>query len=395
MTRRCNADSKPAFICLQNESTRYELSDMSWTLYSSSQFSEHAHEWDELQRATTNTPFLEAAFVGPLLTIFGNGRERIALRRGADGSLDAAAIVHPLGVGRWETFQPSQLPLGAWVTGQGANVGLLADELLKVLPGLAVSLGVTQLDPKLNPRPQGSKALRLQEYVNTSFIDIVGSFDEYWESRGKNLRQNTRKQRNRLQTDATPTRLDCISSADGVAEALVQYGALESAGWKADTGTAIGADNDQGSFYRTVLESFCAAGRGRIYRYWVANRVVAMDLCIDNGPLVVILKTAYDESLKQLSPSVLMRQDEFKAWWDEGRFERIEFYGKTMEWHTRWTATERSLYHATAFRWPWLIRVRELMLNRRKRAESGLEAAATTPAHTADPPDPRQPTVSA
>ena len=351
---------------------------MSWTLVPSSRFSEFAAQWDALQKVATDTPFLESAFVAPLLEVFGSGNELLALHH-QSGNLDVAAIVKPLGGGRWATFQPSQLPLGAWVQHAGADVTVAARGLMLALPGLPLSLGLSQLDPRLTTPPQSDKVTRLQEYVNTSFIDLGGTFDEYWEGRGKNLRQNTKKQRNRLQAESTTTKLDCVSGAGDVAGALSQYGALESAGWKANTGTAIGADNDQGRFYAAMLKNFCAQGRGRIYRYWFGDRVVAMDLCIDNGPLVVILKTAYDESLKQFSPSVLMRQDEFKAWWEEGRFKRIEFYGKTMEWHTRWTADERSLYHATFYRWPWVARARELMLGMRKRpAQAQTEPAPQT-----------------
>lgn len=351
---------------------------MSWTLVPSSRFSEHASQWDTLQRASTDTPFLESAFLAPLLDVFGAGGELLALHARA-GTFDAAAIVKPMGGGRWATFQPSQLPLGAWVQHRDADVSALARELMHSLPGMTLSLGLSQLDPRLTALPAEDKSLRIQPYVNTSFIDVAGSFDEYWDARGKNLRQNTRKQRNKLQAESTPTRIDCVSQASDVLEALVQYGALESAGWKADTGTAIGADNAQGRFYASMLQNFCSLGRGRIYRYWFGDRVVAMDLCIDNGPLVVILKTAYDENMKQFSPSVLMRQDEFEAWWDEGRFKRIEFYGKTMEWHTRWTGDERCLYHATYYRWPWVARARELVLGLRKRPAQVHAETATTP----------------
>lgn len=354
---------------------------MSWKLVPGSDFGAHAAAWDELQRATTNTPFLESAFVQPLLQVFGSGQEMLALHYGAIG-LDAAGILNPVGKGRWETFQPSQLPLGAFILASTQDVGERAGTLLRALPGFALSLGLTQLDPRLNPPPAPTKSLRLQDYVSTSFIDIAGSFDDYWESRGKNLRQNTRKQRNKLQTEGTETRLDCELTAASVPAALAQYGALEGAGWKADNGTAIRPDNDQGRFYSAMLQNFCAMGRGRIYRYWFGDRVVAMDLCIDNGPLVVILKTAYDETFKQVSPSVLMRQDEFKGWWEEGRYKRIEFYGKTMEWHTRWTADERGLYHATAYRWPWVARAREWVLSLRSPAPAP-EAKLDVPAASA------------
>lgn len=342
-------------------------------------FAPHAAAWDALQRATTDTPFLEAAFIGPALAEFGNGRELLALHHDdRRGVVDSAAIVHPVGRGMWETFQPSQLPLGPWLAAADDDLAARMRSLLAALPGLALGLGATQLDPKLQRRPAETPTLRLLDYIQTPWLEIDGPFDAYWEARGKNLRQNTRKQHKKLETEGTTPSLECITAPADVAAALADYGALESAGWKADTGTAIHPDNAQGRFYGRMLAAFCAEGRGRIVRYCFGDKVVSMDLCIDNGPTVVILKTAYDESYRAVSPSTLMRHDEFEAWWAEGRFRRIEFYGKTMEWHTRWTGNERGLYHATAYRWPWLRALHERVSRRREAV--GVEAAAETAA---------------
>jgi CelD/BcsL family acetyltransferase involved in cellulose biosynthesis len=329
---------------------------MSWTFHSASALTQFAAEWDELQRRSSATPFLETAFLLPLLEVFGRGDERVAvLRQGS--AWQAATLLRPVGKARWETFQPSQLPLGPWICARDQPVDATLQSLLRALPGFALGTGLTQLDPKLHPRPDEGPALRTMDYVSTSWVDVTGDFDSYWEARGKNLRQNTRKQRNKLQVDAVATQLECVTAAADMGAALADYGRLESTGWKAGTGTAIHPDNDQGRFYLQMLENFCRLGRARVYRYRFGDQVVAMDLCIDSGPLVVILKTAYDESHRQVSPSTLMRQDQFRAWWDEGRYRRIEFYGKTLEWHARWTAQERMLYHVTAYRWAWIQRL--------------------------------------
>lgn len=328
---------------------------MNWRLVPASSFDAHAREWDALQARTTCTPFLESAFMLPLLQQFGDGTERLALLQDATG-LHAATLLRPRGRGMWETFQPSQLPLGPWIGEQDVLPDALG-KLIRTLPGLALGFGVTQLDPKLVPRPERSDICTTLDYIHTSHIDIAGTFDAYWETRGKNLRQNTRKQRNKLQAEGTTTVLECLTDPKDVAAALLDYGTLEAAGWKAGTGTAIEANNDQGRFYQQMLQNFCALGRGRIYRYRFGDKVVAMDLCIDNGPMVVILKTTYDESYKQISPSTLMRQEQFNAFWDEGRYQRIEFYGKTLEWHTRWTETGRTLFHVTQYRWGWVAQL--------------------------------------
>ena len=51
-----------------------------------------------------------------------------------------------------------------------------------------------------------------------------------------------------------------------------------------------------GSLLLGVFEAFCARGTGRIYRYLFDDKVVAMDLCIEDAGVLVILKTTYDET---------------------------------------------------------------------------------------------------
>ena len=292
---------------------------------------------------------MESAFLQPALDAFGNGTELLCLCH-TNGRLCAAAIVQHGTRGMWQTFQPSQLPLGAWLSDESVDPVSACNTLLAKLPGFSLGIGVTQLDMHFQPRPSDGPKVRTHDYIQTAWVDIEGSFETYWEARGKNIKQNTRKQRNKLKTDGTTTRLECITDATKVPQAIADYGLLESAGWKTADGTAIHPTNSQGKFYQKMLENFCQSGRGRIYRYWFGDKVVAMDLCICDDHTIVILKTTYDESYKTVSPSTLMRQDEFQHLFEEARFQRIEFYGKVMEWHTRWTLNARAIYHANVYR---------------------------------------------
>lgn len=339
---------------------------LSWTLLPARQLADHVADWDRLQAASTRTPFLDSAFLLPLLQVFGRGDERLAFGR-HHGELRAATLLQPRGFGQWQTFQPSQLPLGPWLGHAGDDLASTARGLLAQLPGPGLALGLTQVDPLLLPRPADGAAQHTLDYVATAQVPVAGAFDAYWDARGKNLRQNVKKARSKLAADGRATQLECLTRPEDIAAALADYGRLETAGWKADTGTAVAPDNDQGRFYRTMLEGFAARGQARIYRYRFGDQVVAMDLCIDDGRIIVILKTSYDEAQRALSPSVLMRQDEFAALFTEARFERIEFYGKVMEWHTRWTDLQRTLYHLNVVRWPVLQRLQAL---RRRRAQA-------------------------
>jgi hypothetical protein len=125
------------------------------------------------------------------------------------------------------------------------------------------------------------------------------------------------------------------------------FGALESAGWKAEGGTAIRAQNAQGRFYIKMLEAFARRRAARVYRLYYTDKLVATDLCISHAGTLVILKTTYDESQDTSSPALLMRLASFPALFAEGTMHKIEFYGRVMEWHTKWSEEIRRLYHAT------------------------------------------------
>ncbi|WP_341676361.1 GNAT family N-acetyltransferase [Niveibacterium sp. SC-1] len=343
-----------------------------WTLLPAAALAEHASRWDALNREAGNLPFLESDFLIPLLAVFGTGRERLALAQ-EGGTLVAAALVAPAGMGRWQTFQPSQLPLGAWIARPSLSLEKLAAALITALPGMNLALGLTQLDPLLMPRPADSGRLSTLDYIDTAWVDVDGDFDAYWEARGKNLRGNVRKQRNKLEADGLDPRLEILTEASEVAEALHQYGELESASWKAGTGTAVGADNSQGRFYQDMLERFCRRGEAQIWRYRFGDAVAAMDLCISAGSTLVILKTAFDAQHKNVSPASLMHQDAFRTVFEAQRFARIEFYGRVMEWHTRWTSQQRRLYHATAYRWS---AISQLHARLRKPARTDAQVAS-------------------
>lgn len=327
---------------------------MKWTFHAAAGFAAHAAGWDALRALGPAAPMLDAAFVGALLDEYGTGAELLALCEDGTGVL-AAAVLAPQGHARWTTFQPAQAPVGLWLQHPAADTGALLAGLVRALPGCAMLVGLTQCDPFLLARPADGRVQSCGAYIDTARITMAGDFDSWWNSRGKNLRSNLKKQRNRLAAAGVATRLEVWRSPGQMAQAVADYGRLESTGWKGRAGTAVAADNDQGRFYRRMLEAFCATGRGSVYRYCFNENLVAMDFCIEDGDCLVILKTAYDESVpKHYSPALLMREEACRRLFEDGRLRRIEFYGRVMEWHTRWTDEIRTMYHLNHFRWPVL-----------------------------------------
>ena len=347
---------------------------MHWQLYSTTSFVQFVADWDRLVDDTGAAPFLSSAFVLPLLDHFGSGRERLAVCRDREGVV-AMTILVRTSAGAWDTFQPSQLPLGPWLVRRGQDPVAVARALLRRIPGFALQLGLTQLDPDMYERPVGGHDVATLDYVETAAVAVDGTFEDYWAGRGKNLRANMRKQRNRLVADGIPTRFDVLTRAGEMADAIECYGQLEGSGWKAATGTAIERDNAQGRFYRAMLENFCSLGTGRVYRLLFGDRVVAMDLCIEGAGMEVVLKTTYDETISNLSPAFLLREEELRRHFGDKRVRRVEFFGKVMDWHLQWTREARMLYHLNVNRFPRLARWRARW---RSRA-SGLATRAPVP----------------
>jgi len=335
---------------------------MSWTIAPAGQFGAQADRWRNLHAAGAASPLLAVDFVEALLAAFGTGKELLAWHD-TDGVTDAMAILAPGGFGAWHTFQPSQAPVGLWLGRDSRAPGPLLRSLLARLPGPALVVALTQCDPALVARPPEGSRLRTLDYIRTARITLhgAGGFEMFWAARGKNLRSNLKKQRNRLRQDGIATRLDICRTPDQMAQAVADYGRLEGSGWKAAEGTAVDSANAQGRFYRALLERFAARGAASVYRYWIGEQLAAMDLCVEGGGCIVVLKTAYDEQMgSQLSPALLMREEACRQLFDEDRFDRIEFYGRVMEWHLRWTDEVRTMYHLNGYRWPGLARLHAL-----------------------------------
>lgn len=342
-----------------------------------------ADEWDRLNRERADLPILSAQAVHGALSEFGSGRERLMVARSRDGEVLAMVLVVSTARLQWATFQPSQLPLGCWVAAVGLDLDALARSLLcSGRLGFALALSITQVDPLMAMRQEDTTHTRHDDYIPTAWIDVRGGFDDYWAARGKNLRQNLRKQRNKLDSEGVRTeRLLWTTSAD-IGPALARYGELEGQGWKAEGGTAILAANAQGRFYRGWLTAAAQRGEALCTEYQFDGRTVAMNLGLVRGGTWIVLKTAYDESVpKNLSPASLLREEELQWIFGEGSgIRRIEYYGRMMEWHTRLTETHRTLYHLTAYRFNWV----KLMAERR-RARSAAAESSATPQVPADP----------
>lgn len=324
-------------------------------------FASYRGEWDALNRARGNHILLDSRFVGPLIKHFGSDNVTLAVAK--NGSAGAMALLEKSRLGVWGTFQPAQAPLGMILIGQNQQPYDVAIDLLEAVPGLAALLGVMQQDPRFSPfaNLQAADNVELLDYIDTARLELQGSFEEYWDQRGKNLKHNLDRQTRRLREAGRTLELVAIRDPRLMADGIREYGRLESAGWKAGGGTAIEENNTQGRFYREIFEDFASTGEAVIYQLILDGKIAASDLCLARDGMLVVLKTAYDETVEKCSPALLMRREITKALFQEGAIRVIEFYGKVRDWHLQWTKDVRQMFHVNIFRSVHLVRTRRLL----------------------------------
>ncbi len=324
--------------------------DLRWEVRRIEDFDAVAPLWDRLNERHANSPLLDADFFRILLKHHGTANSAVAAVAYHLDQPIAAGLFQRLTLGSWQTVQPSQAPLGAWVDPGLEDTETLLRKLLLALPGYPLVVAVTQQDPSLSMRPVDGGLLRTIDYIESAAVPVDSSFADYWEKRGKNLIKNIRRQRNKLQREGVAVSARWVSDPGAIGRAVDEYGLLESVGWKGAEGTALHPDNLQGRLYRDLMAHYAARGEAFVYQYFYGSELVASELCLHRHKTMYMLKTTYSEAHQGTSPAMLMRQEMLMEVFDRKIFSVIEFYGRLMDWQPKWTEHSKTLYHVNLYR---------------------------------------------
>lgn len=322
---------------------------MQWTLHPANTFTQHKQAWDQLNSQSQDLAILNSDFVEPLIEEFFDGDELLALGE-LDGKLQMAGFFHKTGSFQWATVMPSQAPVALWLSKQHKFNSKDIGDLVRSLPGLVLSIDFLQVDSRdMKLTPTGD--FELNSYITTGNRPIPPDFDEYFKSLGKNMRQNYNKVINRAAKAGDTLDIECVTDPGDIVNAVRIYGEIESQGWKAQKGTAVAPDNDQGRYYTSMLTRLAEKNQACCWYYKINEQVVAVDLCVNQNGSLIILKTTYNEEFSKQSPALQLKVEMLKHYAQQDRkISNIEFYGRVMEWHTRLDSVTRELQHVTWYK---------------------------------------------
>src|SRR5262245_59208232 len=118
---------------------------MRWRFTSALQtFAAHRNVWDAINRDQGDHVLLDSAFVHLLIRNFGTAGTVLALSD--DQECPSMVLVEQRRFGRWETFQPSQAPLGLILLGRYIDPWVQIHRLTRDLPGYALLFAVLHQD---------------------------------------------------------------------------------------------------------------------------------------------------------------------------------------------------------------------------------------------------------
>ena len=326
---------------------------INWTFFQPESLPEDfAATWDRLNRRHCGSnPGLDYRFVWPLLRVFGDGSELVAVCDSGDETI-AAVILESDGPARWQIYSPSQACLCPMVFNRNHDASILMDELLRQLPGFATRLRISRIDPACQPYTQLADAPTsdTSSYGTTFNITLEQPFDDYWQGRWKGLRYKLRKLGRLAEKDNKQFALMTSVEPEEVTAGVNTHGCLESKGWKGQNGTAISEHNAQGEFYREIMSGFARTGDALIAQLRCDNEVIASLLCIGLNDTMIVLKTAYDESYAKYAPGRLMDYYFLEKICGISGYRNVEMYTRASSSDLSWATDSREWYDLDIYR---------------------------------------------
>src|SRR5215831_15279716 len=177
-------------------------------------FEHYAERWDAINRKGSHHILLDSIFVSALIRCFGSAD--ILLGIAEDEARPGLILVQKVRKSLWQTFQPSQSPLGLMLLSNPAHTLGQMSQLMRCLPGCALGLSILQQDPDFTPFSNVGEFedahAEVLPYMRTPRLRLTGTFEDYWEER-----------RNVLEAQHHLLQRQRRLAKQGIALALVQY----------------------------------------------------------------------------------------------------------------------------------------------------------------------------
>jgi len=209
-------------------------------------------------------------------------------------------------------------------------------------------------DPDLTDEEKFSnmKNAVVNQCANNTSIPPGMEFEEYWQQRSKSVRKDLARRMRSLERENIQVEYRVIDDEAEIDQGFDEYCRLEGAGWKGEQGTALTATNEQGMFYKRVMDGFALNKQAKFHQLLFDGVVVASLMTIENSEMIIVVKTTYDEDMSKFSPGRLLDYYMLKNLLTSSNQQHIENYTNASANDQKWFPRVREMYDVTVYRSP-------------------------------------------
>jgi CelD/BcsL family acetyltransferase involved in cellulose biosynthesis len=294
-------------------------------------------EWDELADRTQAPPWLRPGWVLAWQRAFMGDRGRLELLCIKDGPRMQAALPLVRTGATVATPANSETPSFGALAETGDGLARMGDHLF-ARGDRRVTLWPFEARGDIEVLLSAARGHGYSPVARTigrsPFIPLEGGWDEYRATLGSKLLSEARRRRRRLESQGTVT----FGVEDGTADLgarVAEAFAVEAAGWKGRSGTAIATRDAARAFYEEVCAWAARRGTLRLAFLRLDGRPVAFDLSLEEGGAHYLLKTSYDPEFSAYGPGVLIRHEMIQRAFAAG-LDRYELLGHDEPWKHQW-----------------------------------------------------------
>lgn len=204
---------------------------------------------------------------------------------------------------------------------------------------------------KLMRVPEGSEVRRAiagqgwrwpetaQLYGVGAYLPTRGDFARYRGGLSRNFRNNLNKAGNKLRKLAD-VRFSFVTGSDARPELLERLAKVEAASWKGEQGSAIRNDDALIRFYRSLCERLANAGWLEWHFLESDGEVLAGNLAVRFGTMLLVWKLGYDEAHRRLSPGSLLFEKLIERAFADDSISEINMT-TDQPWYDNWGMAKR------------------------------------------------------
>lgn len=153
----------------------------------------------------------------------------------------------------------------------------------------------------------GLQVSLIESEMGDARVAVRGTWDAFRKTLPREYRENLPRSRRQLERAGKLELVSITRPGPELDAALVACFALETRGWKGETGHPILTDRRTLAFYSDVARSLAANERFELFLLRHDDKVIAFEYCLRGGGHVELLKESYDPDYSSRGPSHLLR----------------------------------------------------------------------------------------